>query len=135
MPLRLVLWLRSRTGAPDLFYQPRNPDPRVTSLMAFERLYTAQEFFMAVRQLPVSPRHDDAWALTTAAACAKDVPGAGGGRLALDRGTAEISVTDDQKTIVWRVHFPEEPARLMSHPGANFTIDESTGACGRFYQN
>ena len=135
VPERWVVWLHAENGAPDLLYQPRPSDPRVTAHLEFDRLYTVADFFKAVRQLPVQPKHDEAWARDTAAACAKQtgVTGGGGGALRLADGSVEIGLNTTQDAIVWYVYFEEQDGRIVSHRGARFTVDESTGTCGRVF--
>jgi hypothetical protein len=129
----LALWLRSSSGRPDLFYRPRDPEFRGVTKVELEKLYTTDEFLMAARTLPLTPKHDEAWAITTASACAKDIRGTFGGPLISGQATAEVGLGDKGDRIVWYVSFPERMPEgvLGSHSGAAFYVDESNGACQR----
>jgi hypothetical protein len=50
----------------------------------------------------------------------------------------ELGYNSANDGIVWHVYFPEErrpDARIRSHPGASFAVDETTRTCTRTYAN
>jgi hypothetical protein len=127
LPL-LAVWLRSSSGRPDLFYRVRDPDFRGPTSVELERVYNTQAFLTAARTLPLSPRHDESWAITTATACAKAEPGTTQGPLIYDLATAEVGLSDQGDHIVWFVYFPK---RQAADAGAAFFVDDASGTCQR----
>jgi hypothetical protein len=93
-----VLWLRSRSGRPDLFYHPQKANARIKTRLESERLYAADEFFKAARALVATPTRDERWAIDVATACARMAAAPTGRRpLLFDQPTVEVGFNDAKR--------------------------------------
>lgn len=124
----LVMWLHSPSGKPDQFYLPRPNDAGVTKV-ASDRLYTRDDFLADARALPLTPQHDAAWAIATAAACAAAATSA---ELVPDRAEVETGLGEQQDRVIWYVHIPAvRPLGAISSPlpAASYQVDDMDGTC------
>jgi hypothetical protein len=125
----MVLWLRSASGNTDLFYKLVNPDPRITSSLQPETLYSKEEF-LKLASTRNAPMKNAAWAIQTVTACAANAKSDGGSPLVFDKATA-IPWEGTPGVMQWLVTIPEQSARSIPS-GAAFLVDETTGVCTVF---
>jgi hypothetical protein len=135
MPV-MVLWLRSSSGSPDLYYWPRDNTYRGATQLQGARVYNAADFMSAARALPSPPVHNEAWAVTIANACARAAWPEGRDQLVYERASAEIGlmVASEPPNAVeqmgWYVDIPESGRTRVSSPsGMVYFVPESSGAC------
>jgi hypothetical protein len=146
-----VLWLRSRSGQPDLIYYagnsqaPNSADTTTQAMVALflpksllepHRLYSVDEFFRVAREPVVKPTQDERWAIERATVCARATPSPRG-QLQFDRAVVELGLNFTNDAIVWYVYFPlpTDPPRqpdpiVYNWFGQNlFAVDEMTSEC------
>jgi hypothetical protein len=132
-----VLWLHSAAGRPDLFFWPRPESFSGRTRLEADRIYLLDELIQVAGAPPVEPRHDEAWALTTALACVKAAPEKHleypGQTLFADRAEIQLGFDNQQDHVVWYVFLPGSlppgEARKVHPPGTELRVNESDGSC------
>jgi hypothetical protein len=128
----IVLWLHSTSGRPDLYYRPLLSEFGGVSKVEMEKVYAAEEFLAAARELPSVPRYNEAWAINIGSACARASWPEDSNPLDYDQGVAEAGVGSGSAqggVLGWYVDFAELGRTLAVHSGIRYFVDEATGAC------